>query len=111
MVASLFLPHVSGETVDHLNGIKTDNRVENLEWVSNSENISRAHAIGLYHQSGEDNPQNKLTKQDVFKICSMLDQGYDQLSIANTFKVNQSTISLINTGKRWNQLTNRKETV
>lgn len=42
LVALTFLPNPDGlETVDHLNNIKTDNRVENLEWVTASENLHR----------------------------------------------------------------------
>lgn len=35
-------------TVNHINHIKDDNRLENLEWLSNSENIKEAYASGLH---------------------------------------------------------------
>ena len=35
-------------TIDHLNGNKKDNRPENLEWVTASENLKRAHKNGYY---------------------------------------------------------------
>ena len=42
LVAMTFIPNPHGfETIDHLNNIKIDNRVENLEWVTISENLHR----------------------------------------------------------------------
>ena len=53
LVAETFIPNpYDKREVNHINGDKLDNRVENLEWVTSSENKIHAYEMGLYGNKG-----------------------------------------------------------
>lgn len=74
--------------INHINGIKHDNRIENLEWCTRSENLKHAVKSGLYKR-----PNVKLRDKEVRKIRRLHKEGLSQLSIANKYNVDPSTIS------------------
>ena len=100
LVAEAFIPNPENKPqVNHKNGIRNDNRVENLEWVTVSEN--QRHAIDVLGKKpsraalGKPSARRKLTRKQVDAIRA---DNRSQTSIAKDYGVCQQTISNIKTG-------------
>lgn len=103
LVALAFIDNPKNKPqVNHINGVKTDNRVENLEWVTNSENVKHAFDIGLnVSHKGEKNGRCKLTKEQVLEI--RLDNRILK-EIAKDYNVGFTIISRIKLKKLWKHI-------
>jgi hypothetical protein len=89
-----------GRTVNHKNGIKTDNRLTNLEYVTFSENTRHAYATGLLvTPRGEKHWNSKLTSHDVAEIKSLRGQMTRRV-IAERFGISIDHVSRIWRGVR-----------
>jgi len=96
LVATMFCdtPKEDEDEVDHINGIKTDNRAINIRWI---DRVSNARAI---YQRGT--ATKKLSMGDVEGIRKDLSEGIlKQIDIGKKYGVGQSIISEIKTNKKW----------
>lgn len=88
--------------VNHKNGIKTDNRVENLEYCTRSENAKHAVKMGLMPppvvHKGEDHPKAKLT-DDIVRHIRTCDLSLRQL--ADMYKVDHGLVGCVRRGEIW----------
>lgn len=103
LVCLSFLNKVEGKNqVNHINGIKNDNTLTNLEWVDASSNQRHAVDTGLrVIPRGERHFSSKLSNFDVKFIREWIRLGFKQRDIAKVFGVHFATISCINVGKSW----------
>lgn len=107
LVAKAFIPNPEGlAQVNHIDGNKGNNRVDNLEWVSPSRNIKHAYETGLMkkdHLIGENSAVSKLTWDKVREIRKRLKEGQKGKELAEIYGVSSGTISYIKNNKIWKE--------
>ena len=92
-----FIPNPEQKSdVNHIDGIKSNNLLSNLEWNTRSENMRHADRTGLrICASGEQNGNVKLSDSEIPVIFQMYQNGITQKQIGIHFGVSQMQISNI----------------
>lgn len=106
LVAKYFIPNPENKPeVNHINGIKTDNRVENLEWVTSSENTIHAIKNNLI-RFGEKSYNNLLTEQKVLLIRRLfrINPNFSRKNVAKKFNVSEGCIYGVIRNVTWKHL-------
>lgn len=105
LVALTFIANPENkEDVNHINSIKDDNRVENLEWATTSENVQHMYDMGHVRKSimGDNNHNKKIDSEMALKIFNSIGKHVD---VAKQFRVPVSIVINVRTGKSWSHLT------
>ena len=91
--------------VNHKNGIRANNHVENLEWVTCAENVRHSFdALGRKAPRGEANPVAKVTEAEVREIRVRHAAGETLRAIAADYGIAFSNVSHIAHRRNWGWL-------
>lgn len=108
LVAEAFIPNSENKSqVNHKNGIKTDNNLANLEWVTRSQNGLHSFDIGTNKYRGQNAKFAKHSESKVLDMLKFKNSGIQQKEIAKMFDVSDSYISSLYHGRTWRHLTQK----
>lgn len=106
VIAIAFIPNPKNKRcINHKNGVKTDNRIDNLEWVTHSENSRHSFANGLQlPKRGIENHNSKITDIDVLKIRKRYLLGESSYKIWKTLDMSYTNVKDIIAKRTWSHV-------
>lgn len=90
--------------VNHIDGNKKNNNINNLEWCTQSENQRHAFRIGLISRKGTKNSQCRLSEARVIEIANLILEGHTIADIRKRFNISKSLVSAIRNKRLWGHL-------
>ena len=116
LVAEAFIPNPENKPqVNHKDGNKLNNKLSNLEWVTNKENYNHARAHGLI-KTCDDLSYATVDNKTVEKICELLSKGYSNIDIIDSLGLpndphGKGLITRIRTGRAWKDISEKYDFV
>lgn len=105
LVAELFVPNPENKPlVNHIDGNKQNNKVENLEWVTYKENNNHARRLGLYSDEEGTLFSAVFTREQIIRVCEMLAEGRRDVDITEATGVSKSGVQNVRSRKQWTHI-------
>ena len=106
LVLEVFKPicNIRNLQCNHKDGDKSNNKLDNLEWMTAKENQRHAFEKGLRIDYGENNNFSKLIEENVIEIKKLLKNNVSGIKISKLYNVSTSAISAIKTGRNWKHI-------
>jgi hypothetical protein len=104
LVAELFIHNpLSLETVNHIDGDKSNNSVSNLEWLTQQDNQAHAVATDLCPK-GSSNGNSKWKEDKIHEVCKLIQSGLTRTPVLEQTGITKSTFDDIRRRKTWKHI-------
>lgn len=103
LIAEAFVPNPKGlKIINHIDGNKKNNHVNNLEWSTVRDNTRHSYLNGLQKSlKGDEHGRSKFTNEQIVQVCELLDKKTPRKEIAKITGVSVRTIQSISSGVNW----------